>query len=84
MIDVETEEQVLSHAFDAWLSNHAYIDGNGNYHCKDMYKSSGPIAPWNKTIKRLYPSYRAFHDAAIAWHRAITQYERDCQDVACQ
>ncbi len=53
-------------AFTAWLANKAYIDGQGNYHVKGPHVS-GPIAPWNKTIKRRYHTAHALHTAAHQW-----------------
>ena len=52
----------------AWVNNRAYIDGNGNYHMKG-YNFSGPIASWNKAVKRAFDDVSAFAKAAHAWEQ---------------
>ena len=43
------------HAIDSWASNRAYLDNGGNYHEKDSrHDSSGPVAPWNATARRIF------------------------------
>ena len=56
----------IEEAFRQWLGNKAYIDGSGNYHTKGS-NVSGPIALWNKIVKRAFASVGAFHAAAHAW-----------------
>jgi hypothetical protein len=59
-------EQDVIAAFQAWLTRKAYIDGRGNYHIRQA-GPSGPIAPWNKTIKRTFATVTDFHRAAHQW-----------------
>jgi hypothetical protein len=55
----------LAPAFAAWNANRLYIDNNGNYRLKRDGHTNGPIAPWNKDIKRLFPDVTDFHNAAV-------------------
>lgn len=55
-------------AFEDWVAGRVYIDGNGNYHLRDASRGNprkGPIAPWNKTIKRTFKTITDFHAAAV-------------------
>ena len=56
-------------AFEQWLENRAYIDGQGNYHVKEPYERRR-IAPWNKEVKRAFKTVSVFHDAAHAFQEA--------------
>lgn len=55
-------------AMRMWLANAAYIDGNGNYHVKG-YNVSGPIAFWNKAVKRMFACVSDFSEAAHVWEQ---------------
>lgn len=53
----------------AWAEGRAYVDGAGNYHLRPeaaspSHRPRGPIAPWNKEVKRAFPDTGAFHEAA--------------------
>lgn len=48
-----------------WLSERAYVDGQGNYHIKTEGGVSGPIAPWNKEAKRHFKDVMELHYAAL-------------------
>jgi hypothetical protein len=65
-LTIPTVPLVIEDAYRQWLANQAYIDGRGNYHVKSI-NVTGPIAPWNKAVKRLYATVSLFHDAAHAW-----------------
>lgn len=66
-LDMDPATQASLHtAYHAWTTGKAYIDGRGNYHVRED-RSKGPIAPWNKTVKRLYASVGLFHIAAREW-----------------
>lgn len=56
----------IQQAFQDWHERRAYIDGNGNYHVKGERKSGGPIAPWNKEVKRTFANVSEFHKAVEA------------------
>jgi hypothetical protein len=58
----------IEQAFRDWLANRAYIDGNGNYHRKGP-NVRGPIAPWNKRVKRTFADCDDFHFAAHRWEQ---------------
>lgn len=65
---------MIEQAFRDWLTNRAYIDNNGNYRVKDSTRGSpncGPIAPWNKTIKKHFKDHDAFHKSALAYEENI-------------
>lgn len=51
-------------AFRLWLSNSLYVC-RGNYRIKSEGRQSGPIAPFNRALKRKYPSCSEFHRAAL-------------------
>ncbi len=54
----------VQQAFRDWNERRAYVDNQRNYRVKRQGSSSGPIAPWNKEVKRLFPSCAEFHAAA--------------------
>lgn len=59
----------IQRAFDDWNEHRAYLDNGGNYRVRPetatlTHRPSGKIAPWNKEVKRLFPSCREFHAAA--------------------
>ncbi len=63
------EKALLDQAFADWKSNKAYVDGAGNYRVRPepatpTHKVSGTVAPWNKEVKRLYPTSAEFNVAA--------------------
>ncbi len=67
--EVERKEEsspAIQQALADWNSEKAYVDGNGNYHIKTEGKVSGPIAPWNKEVKRAFADTGEFHKAAKA------------------
>lgn len=53
-----------------WLSGDAYRDRNGNYHLGKKswagVHQKGPIARWNKEIKRAFKNNDVFHAAAMS------------------
>lgn len=59
----------LIEAYKAWTENRAYVDGAGNYHVRPesatpTRSQRGPIAPWNKAVKRAFKDSAEFHRAA--------------------
>lgn len=56
----------VQQAFRDWKERRAYIDNNGNYHVKAEGHPSGPIAPWNKEVKKLFKNASELHAAARA------------------
>ena len=61
----------IKQAFRDWNDSSAYLDNNGNYRVRtrdaDGYLSpNGPIASWNKEVKRTFASCAEFHAAAVA------------------
>jgi hypothetical protein len=65
----------VTQALKEWATNRAYVDGNGNYHVKGEGKRSGPIAPWNKEVKRAFATTDEFHNAAQAFKAPATIQE---------
>lgn len=75
-IPAETAEQkqrsyspAVQQAFHDWNEHRAYVDNGGNYRVRPeaatpTHRLSGKIAPWNKEVKRLFPSGAEFHAAA--------------------
>ena len=57
---------VIQQALQDWNSGKTYVDGQGNYHIKREGKPNGPIAPWNKEVKKAFPDTGDFHKAAKA------------------
>lgn len=55
-------------AFRLWLTNRLYVCG-GNYRIKREGRQSGPIAPFNRALKRKYQDCTEFHRAA---HQGVT------------
>ena len=53
----------LQQAFIDWLTQRLYLDGGGNY----RLHLSRRIAPYNRSLKPLYPHNHDFHTAAHAW-----------------
>jgi hypothetical protein len=61
----------IQQAFRDWNDSSAYLDNHGNYRVRkrsaDGYLSpSGPIASWNKEVKRRFVNCSEFHAAAVA------------------
>jgi len=61
-------------AFRDWNEQRAYIDSGGNYRVRPeaatpTHRPKGKIAPWNREVKRLFPSSAEFHAAARAVRR---------------
>lgn len=59
----------VKEAFRAWVENRVYVDGGRNYRLRPeaatpTYRPRGKVAPWNKEVKRLFPSSADFHQAA--------------------
>ncbi len=59
-------------AFEDWNGQLAYLDNGGNYRRRPeraypTYHPSGPIASWNKEVKRAFPDVQEFHKAAAAY-----------------
>lgn len=56
----------LAAAFEAWNANLLYVDNAGNYRlrAKPTSGTRGPIAPWNKDIKRLFRDAMEFGNTA--------------------
>ena len=61
------EGTLAEEGFRAWKANKAYIDNNGNYHVPLPGSRSGPIAKWNKAVKKLYPKHEDFQKASDEW-----------------
>ena len=59
----------LAPAFDAWNANLLYVDNAGNYRLRAKATSGtrGPVAPWNRDIKRLFPDVWAFSNTAAVF-----------------
>ena len=57
----------LQQAFIDWRTNRAYIDGNGNYHVRKEGRKTGrgPIAKWNRAVKRQFSNVTDFHNKAM-------------------
>lgn len=60
----------IQDAFRAWIDHRAYLDNGRNYRLRPepatpTRRPSGQIAPWNKEVKRLFPSCAEFHQAAM-------------------
>jgi hypothetical protein len=75
---IDAQTAILATAYQDWTANAAYIDGQGNYHVRKTL-SGGPIAPWNKTIKRLYANVSLFHAAANQHDAAQKAHELQAQ-----
>lgn len=58
---------VHTQAFSDWLNNLSYVTNDGNYHVRSAPHRRGPIAPWNKTVKRTFRDCNIFHLAAHEW-----------------
>lgn len=59
----------IKEAFRLWIGNRVYVDGGRNYRLRPeaatpTHRPSGKVAPWNKEVKRLFPSCAEFHEAA--------------------
>src|SRR5215208_445304 len=64
-----TYSAAVQQAFDDWNEHRAYVDNGHNYRVRPeaatpTHRPSGKIAPWNKEVKRLFPSSADFHAAA--------------------
>lgn len=57
----------IRQAFADWNEHRAYLDNGGNYRVKRDGGSNGPIALWNKEVKRLFADSGEFHRAAREW-----------------
>jgi hypothetical protein len=55
----------IQQAFRDWNERRAYIK-SGNYHVKLDSSPNGPIASWNKEVKRRFANCAEFHAAAVA------------------
>ena len=60
---------LVQQAFRDWNDKRAYVDNGRNYRVTSesatpTHRPSGKIAPWNKEVKRLFPSCAEFHAAA--------------------
>lgn len=69
MSETKTYPTTIQDAFRAWTENRAYVDNGRNYRLRPeaatpTYRPKGKIAPWNKEVKRLFPSCMEFHQAA--------------------
>lgn len=60
----------LKAAFQAWLSNDAYLSNGGHYRLKS---NKGRIAPWNKAVRKAYPETADFHEAAHDFAKPATK-----------
>jgi hypothetical protein len=60
-----TCSDAVQQAFRDWNEHRAYIK-RGNYRVKTAGSQNGPIASWNKEVKRLFASCAEFHAAAQA------------------
>lgn len=60
----------LRAAFDAWLSNEAYVSNGGHYRLKS---NKGRIAPWSKAVRRAYPETSDFHEAAHNYAKPVAK-----------
>lgn len=93
----------IRQAFEDWNSGRACLGNDGNYRFRTkqtlnalglQYVGSGKIAPWNKTIKKLFPSNEDFHDAAEEFHegertmndhwKLVSAYLADCHAANCE
>jgi hypothetical protein len=68
----------VQQAFRDWIERRAYVDNGRNYRVRlepatPTRRPSGKIAPWNKEVKRLFPSCAEFHAAATAFSNQRTQ-----------
>ena len=54
----------LQRAFIAWLTGDAYRDAAGNYRLRSL---GDRLAPWNVSIRALYPAALEFDQAAGPW-----------------
>ena len=54
----------LQSAFSDWLCGRLYLDNGGNYR---RHERKSPVAPYNRSLKRLYPDNLDFHSAAYRW-----------------
>lgn len=75
--DVEYSPAVRQ-AFADWNEHRAYLSNGGNYRVRKMesdgyLSSSGPIAPWNREVKRLFANCSEFHRAAQEWKERSEQ-----------
>lgn len=52
----------IEQAVKDWITNRAYLDNNGNYHVKREGHTKGPIAKWNKSVKRVFKDVTEFHN----------------------
>ena len=59
-------------AFRDWLSKRAYLDNSGNFRVRADKRR---IAPWNKEVKKTFPSVEDFHRAALRYGEAVRQRE---------
>lgn len=59
-----TYSDTIQRAFRDWNERRAYLDNGGNYRVRRSGGPSGPIAPWNKEVKRLFADCGEFHLAA--------------------
>jgi hypothetical protein len=62
-ISIATYSDAIHQAFRDWNDGRAYTDGR-NYRVKLGTSTSGPIASWNREVKRLFATCSEFHRAA--------------------
>lgn len=55
---------IVQRAFVATLTRDAYRDTAGRYRLRSR---GGQLAPWNQTIRALYPNHRDLTRAAARW-----------------
>src|SRR5690606_10407741 len=46
----------LREAARAWMAGEAYADSRGNHHVRRPARTTGPMAPWNRAVKRRFPT----------------------------
>lgn len=68
---VQVYSPEIRQAFRDWNEHRAYVDNGGNYRLRPepatpTHRPRGKIAPWNKEVRRAFPSCREFHEAAQA------------------
>ena len=69
-----TYSPAVQQAFRDWNQHRAYVDNGRNYRVRleaatPTHRPSGKIAPWNREVKRLFPSCTEFHATAKEYER---------------
>ena len=54
----------LQIAFAEWITGRLYVDGRGNYRLRPR---GSRVVPYNRPLRRAYPSNIDFHRAALRW-----------------